>query len=317
MNKDSKIYIAGHTGLIGSALLRKLQRLGYSNLIYRTHKELDLMDFIGVSNFFNEEIPEYVFLCAAKVGGIHSNNTYPANFLLENIKIQNNIIEQSLHKKVKKLVFLGSSCIYPKYAKQPIKEEELLNGKLESTNEAYAIAKISGILLCKSMNKQYGTNFVSAMPNNAYGYNDNFNLKNCHVIPALLRKFHEAKILNEKNVILWGTGFPLREFIYADDLATGLITIMKKFDYNEKNCIINIGSGAEVSIKTLAKMISSIVDFTGKIVWDNTYPDGTPRKLLDNSKILSLGWEPKTSLEDGLSKTYSWFAKKFKKRKEI
>jgi GDP-L-fucose synthase len=314
MDKNSRIYVAGHTGLLGSALLRRLKALGYKNLIYQIHGNIgtDLRSAFQTDHFFNTERPEYVFLCAAKVGGIKANNDYPAEFLLDNLTIQNNVLYYSKMYNVKKLVFLGSSCIYPKFAKQPIKEEELLNGKLEPTNEAYAIAKISGIMLCKSMNKQYGTNFVVAMPNNAYGINDNFDLEHSHVLPAMIRKFHEAKIEN-KDVELWGTGSPKREFVNSDDLASALILIMQKFDSDGSTPIINIGSGSDISIKDLANLISKIVGFKGKIIWNKDYPDGTPRKLLDSSKIFDLCWKPKISLEDGIAKTYEWFVKNFKK----
>lgn len=306
MNKSSRIYIAGHTGLVGSAILEKLRMRGYKNLLYASHKKLDLTKEELVSKFFEEKRPNYVFLCAARVGGIHANNIHPVQFFLENVKIQNNIIEYSQKYGVNKLIFLGSSCIYPKYASCPINENEFLNGKLEPTNDAYAIAKISGIMLCKSMNKQYGTNFMAVMPTNLYGERDNFDLNTSHVLPAMLNKFHKAKIEN-KDVELWGTGKPLREFLHVKDLADALIFIMNKVTINESIPIINIGYGKDISIKCLAHLITRIVGFNGKIVWNTKYPDGTYRKLLDTSKLFNLGWEPKILLEEGIKQTYEWF----------
>ncbi len=304
MKKNSKIYVAGHRGLVGSAIIRSLVKQGYNNLVTKTRQELDLLDSVAVANFFQKEKPEYVFLAAAKVGGILANNTYPANFIYENLTIQNNIIHNAYLNKVKKLLFLGSSCIYPKFAKQPIKEEYLLSGKLEPTNKAYAIAKIAGIIMCESYNKQYNTNFISVMPTNLYGPNDNFDLKNSHVVPALIRKFHEAKINNKNKVVLWGTGCPRREFLYVDDLAEACIFLMN--NYNESE-IINIGTGKDISIKELAGIIKNVVGFEGKIVWDTSKPDGTPRKLLDVSRLNKLGWKYKVSLKKGIELTYNWY----------
>lgn len=306
MNSKSKIYIAGHNGLVGSAIVRRLNKLGYKNIITRTRKGLDLTDQKAVSDFFKKEKPEYVFLAAAKVGGIVANNTYPANFIHENLLIQDNIIHNSYLSGVKKLLFLGSSCIYPKMAPQPMIEEYLLSGHLEPTNKAYAIAKISGIIECQSYNKQYGTNFISVMPTNLYGINDNFHLENSHVLPAMIRKFHEAKINKEKEVIMWGSGKPKREFLFADDLADATIFLMNEYDGSE---IINIGTGKDVSIKQLAETIKSVVGYKGKITWDTTKPDGTPRKLLNVNKLHKLGWKHKIELEEGIKKTYNWFKK--------
>lgn len=304
MKINSKIYIAGHTGLVGSAIVRKLKKLGYNNLCLKTRKELDLLDPKRVKVFFNKEKPEYVFLAAAKVGGIMANKNYPADFIYQNLQIQNNIINSSYTTNVKKLLFLGSSCIYPKLAKQPIKEEYLLTGPLEQTNNAYAIAKIAGIIECQSYNKQHGTNFISIMPTNLYGPNDNFDLENSHVLPALIRKFHEAKINNKPEVTIWGSGKAKREFLHVDDLASASIFLMKKYDDNE---IINVGTGEDISIKELVKTIKEIVDFKGKILWDKSKPDGTPRKLLDVKKLSSLGWSYKISLRDGIKSTYNWY----------
>jgi GDP-L-fucose synthase len=307
MNKDSKIYVAGHNGLVGSAIVRKLKDEGYSNLILRTSKELDLTDFNTTLNFFKNENPEYVFLAAAKVGGILANRDYPADFIFNNLSIQSNVIESSRQVGVKKLLFLGSSCIYPKFVQQPIKEEYLLDGKLEETNEPYAIAKIAGIKLCQSYNRQFGTNFISVMPTNLYGINDNFDLNSSHVLPALIRKMHDAKENNSPNVTLWGTGSPKREFLYVEDLAEALIFLMN--NYNESDWV-NIGTGEDISIKELADTVKKIVGYNGEIVWDTSKPDGTPRKLLDVSKINNLGWKHKTSLEDGIKETYTWYVKK-------
>ena len=304
MEKDSKIYIAGHRGLVGSAIVRTLKKQGYTNLILQTHKELDLLEQKAVLNFFFKEKPEYVFLAAAKVGGIMANQTYPGDFIRENLLIQLSIIESAHIAKVKKLLFLGSSCIYPKMAPQPIKEEYFLTGELEETNKAYAVAKIAGIIMCQSYNKQYDTNFISVMPTNLYGQGDNFNLENSHVLPALIRKFHEAKKDNKKEVVLWGTGSPKREFLHVDDLAESCVFLM--IDYNDSE-IINIGTGADLSISELAEKIKKVVGFNGKIVFDKTKPDGTPRKLLDVSRINSLGWKHSIELDEGLSMTYEWY----------
>lgn len=312
MNQDAKIYIAGHLGLVDSALVRKLNEVGYSNIITRTRDGLNLLDGVAVADFFATEKPEYVFLAAAKVGGIMANKTYPADFIYENLQIQNNIIHSAHEHKVAKLLFLGSSCIYPKLAPQPIKEEYLLTGELEPSNEAYAIAKIAGIKMCQSYNTQYGTNFVSVMPTNLYGENDNFDLETSHVLPALIRRFHEAKESNIPTVTLWGSGSPKREFLHVDDMASACIHIMNIHSGNE---IINIGTGEDIGIKELAETIRDIVGFNGTIDWDTTKPDGTPRKLLDVSRLHELGFKHQTSLENGLQKTYKWYqtAKDIKK----
>jgi len=305
MNKNSKIYIAGHKGLVGSAITRLLQKEGYKNLILKTRQELDLLNQQAVSDFFKKEKPEYVFLAAAKVGGIMANQTYPADFIYENLVIQANIMHTAYLNKVKKLLFLGSSCIYPKLTPQPIKEEYLLSGALETSNKPYAVAKIAGIITCQSYNKQYGTNFISVMPTNLYGPNDNFDLQNSHVLPALIRKFHEAKASGQKEIILWGSGSPKREFLYVDDLAEACLFLMKNYNSSE---IINIGTGEDLPIKDLAEKIKEIVGYDGKIVWDKSKLDGTPRKLLDVSKITKLGWKHKIELENGLKLTYEWFS---------
>jgi len=301
MKKESKIYIAGHKGMVGSAIVRKLQEEGYTNLVVRTSKELDLTHQQSVIDFFELEQPEYVFLAAAKVGGIEANNTYRAQFLYENLQIQNNVIHQSYVYKVKKLLFLASSCIYPKLAPQPIKESYLLTGELEPTNEPYAIAKIAGIKLCENYNKQYGCNFISVMPTNLYGPNDNYELNNSHVLPALLRKFHEAKINKVDSVEVWGTGTPKREFLHVNDLATACLHLMQTYEGNES---VNIGTGKDLSIKELAELIKDIVGYTGTIVWNTSKPDGTPRKLLDVSLIHSLGWKHTIALEKGIKEVY-------------
>lgn len=302
MQKDSKIYIAGHNGMVGSAIVRKLQKEGYTNLVFRTSKELDLTNQQAVISFFEWEQPEYVFLAAAKVGGIEANNTYRAQFLYENLMIQNNVIHQSYVHKVKKLLFLASSCIYPKLAPQPIKESYLLTGQLEPTNEPYAIAKIAGVKLCENYNRQYGCNFISVMPTNLYGPNDNYDLNNSHVLPALLRKFHEAKINNDETVEVWGTGLPKREFLHVDDLAAACYHLMQTYD---GNIFVNIGNGNDITIKELTELIKKIIDFKGKIVWNTSKPDGTPRKLLDVGLIHSLGWEHSIGLEEGIKEVYS------------
>jgi GDP-L-fucose synthase len=304
MNKDSKIYVAGHRGLVGSAILRKLQADGYTNLVYRTSQELDLRDKNQVDRFFEEEKPEYVFLAAAKVGGIVANNEYPADFIRDNLMIQTNVIDAAYRNGVKKLLFLGSTCIYPKFAPQPLKEEYLLTGELEPTNEPYAIAKIAGIKMCQSYNRQYGTKYISVMPTNLYGPNDNFDLHTSHVLPALIRKFHEAKENNAPYVEIWGTGTPRREFLYSDDLADACVFLMNNYEGNE---IVNVGVGEDISIKELAEKIKSIVGYEGEIIFDTTKPDGTPRKLVDVSKINALGWKASISLDEGLQKAYQWF----------
>ncbi|WP_231458844.1 MULTISPECIES: GDP-L-fucose synthase [unclassified Pedobacter] len=302
MNKNSKVYIAGHRGMVGSAILRNLEAQGFDNLVTRTSKELDLRDASAVAQFFNIEKPEYVFLAAAKVGGIVANNTYRADFLYENLMIQNNVIHQAYLNKVSKLMFLGSSCIYPKLAPQPLKEEYLLTGELEPTNEPYAIAKIAGIKMCDAYRAQYGCNFVSVMPTNLYGPNDNYDLNNSHVLPAMLRKFIVAKQNGSGTVTIWGTGTPKREFLYADDLAEACVYLMN--NYNEPG-LVNIGVGEDVSILELAKLVKEIVGFDGEIITDISKPDGTPRKLMDVSKLNMMGWKAKTSLRAGIQKVYS------------
>ena len=297
MNKNAKIYIAGHKGMVGSAILRRLQKEGFENFVLRSSKELDLRVQQDVENFFKEEKPEYVFLAAAKVGGILANNTYRAEFLYDNLMIQNNVIHQAYVNGVKKLLFLGSSCIYPKHAPQPLKEEYLLTGELEPTNEPYAIAKIAGIKMCDAYRDQYGCNFISAMPTNLYGPNDNYDLKTSHVLPALIRKFHEAKLENKPFVEVWGTGSPRREFLHVDDLADACLFLME--NYNEPG-FVNVGTGVDVTIKELAEMIRDIVGYEGEIQWDTSKPDGTPRKLMDVSLLGKMEWESRIDLEEGL-----------------
>lgn len=304
MEKSSKIYIAGHRGMVGSAIVRRLEENGYTNIIYRTSAELDLRNQATVEKFFEEEKPEYIFLAAAKVGGIHANNSYPAEFIYDNLMIETNIINSSYKNKVKKLLFLGSSCIYPKFAEQPIKEEYLLTGSLEETNEAYAIAKITGIELCKFYRRQYGCDFISAMPTNLYGINDNFNLETSHVMPALIRKFHEAKVNNSKEVVMWGTGKPRREFMYVDDLADSLIHLM--LNYSDE-IHVNLGTGEDIEIGELANLIKEIVGYEGKIVNDLSKPDGTPRKLLDVTRLNLTGFKHKVELKEGIERVYEWF----------
>lgn len=306
MEKNSKVYIAGHRGMVGSAIFRKLKGEGFTNLITRTSKELDLRNQQQVTDFFNETKPAYVFLAAAKVGGIIANSTYRADFLYENLAIQNNIIHNSYLTGVKKLLFLGSSCIYPKRAPQPLKEEYLLTGLLEPTNEPYAIAKIAGIKLCDAYRDQYNCNFISVMPTNLYGYNDNYHTENSHVLPALIRKFHEAKLNGSETVTIWGSGTPKREFLFADDLADACYFLMQNYD--EPN-LINIGTGEDVSIKELALLIKRIVGFAGELVFDSSKPDGTPRKLMDVSKLHSKGWKHTIELEDGIKLAYRDFTK--------
>lgn len=308
MNTNSKIYIAGHRGMVGSAVKRALEKQGFTNLVYQTSAELDLRNTNAVADFFDAEQPEYVFLAAAKVGGIVANNTYRAQFLYENLQIQNNIIHNAYLQGAKKLMFFGSSCIYPKLAPQPLKEEYLLTGLLEPTNEPYAIAKIAGIKMCEAYRSQYGCNFISVMPTNLYGINDNYDAQNSHVLPALIRKFHEAKINNVPEVVIWGTGSPLREFLFADDLAEAALKLMLEYD-GEK--FVNIGTGHDLSIKDLAILIQGIIGYTGKLVFDTTKPDGTPRKLMDVSFLTSLGWKYKTELEEGIKIAYSDFIKKY------
>jgi GDP-L-fucose synthase len=307
MEKTAKIYIAGHRGMVGSAVYRKLKKEGYQNLIVRTSSELDLRNQAEVIRFFETEKPEYVFLAAAKVGGIIANNTYRADFIYENLMIESNIIHQSFAYKVKKLMFFGSSCIYPKLAPQPLKEESLLSGYLEYTNEPYSIAKIAGIKLCENYRLQYGCNFISVMPTNLYGYNDNYHPENSHVLPGLIRRFHEAKVNNTDTVTIWGTGEPKREFLFADDLADAAHYLM--LNYNESH-FVNIGCGEDISIIELAEIIKNIVGFNGKIDRDFSKPDGTPRKLMDVSKLFSTGWRPKTDLENGIKLAYQDFLSK-------
>ena len=308
MEKTSKIYIAGHRGMVGSAIYRKLQSEGFTNLLTKTSSELDLRNQQAVADFFSKEQPDNVFLAAAKVGGIIANSTYKADFLYENLAIQNNVIHNSYLNKVKKLMFLGSSCIYPKLAPQPLKEDYLLTGLLEETNEPYAIAKIAGIKMCDAYRAQYGCNFISVMPTNLYGYNDNYHPQNSHVLPALIRKFHEAKVNGEKTVSIWGSGSPMREFLFADDLADACFYLMQ--NYNESN-LINVGTGEDLTIKDLALLIKGIIGFEGELVFDSSKPDGTPRKLMDVSKLHSKGWKHKINLKEGIALAYQDFLKKY------
>ncbi|MFK5881031.1 MAG: GDP-L-fucose synthase [Sulfurospirillum sp.] len=329
MNKSSKIYIAGHRGLVGSAIVKNLKSKGYTNLVYRTHKELDLMNQEAVANFFKEEKPEYVILAAAKVGGIVANNTYRADFIYENLQIQNNVIHQSYLNGVIKLLFLGSTCIYPKNAPQPMREDSLLTSELEYTNEPYAIAKIAGIKMCESYNLQYGTNFISVMPTNLYGPNDNFDLETSHVLPALLRKMHEAKLNHEPKVEIWGSGKPRREFLYSEDMADACVFLLENRDFKDtyestdgsndsctpnsvktkeiRNTHINIGTGVDISIRELAETIKKIVGYEGELYFNDTKPDGTMVKLTDPSKLHALGWRHKVELEEGIKMMYEWY----------
>jgi len=329
MKKNSKIYIAGHRGLVGSAIVKNLKSKGYTNLVYKTHKELDLLDANAVAEFFENEKPEYVILAAAKVGGIVANNTYRADFIYENLQIQNNIIHQSYLNDVTKLLFLGSTCIYPKNAPQPMREDSLLTSELEYTNEPYAIAKIAGIKMCESYNIQYGTNFISVMPTNLYGPNDNFDLEKSHVLPALLRKMHEAKINNEPKVEIWGSGKPRREFLYSEDMADACVFLLENRDFKDtyqsedgtndsctpnsiktteiRNTHINIGTGVDISIKELAETIKKIVDYKGELYFNDTKPDGTMVKLTDPSKLHTLGWKHTVELEEGIKRVYEWY----------
>jgi GDP-L-fucose synthase len=304
MNKSDKIYIAGHKGMVGSAIFRKLQSDGYTNIVTRSSASLDLRNQAQTAEFFEQEKPDYVFLAAAKVGGILANSLYGADFLYDNLQIQNNIIHSSYLSGVKKLLFLGSSCIYPKMSPQPIKEEYLLTGLLESTNEPYAIAKIAGIKMCDAYRAQYGCNYISVMPTNLYGYNDNYHPKNSHVMPALIRKFHEAKVQNQESVVIWGTGTPKREFLFADDLAEACVYLMQ--NYNEAG-LVNIGTGEDITIKDLALLVSKTVGFNGEIVFDTSMPDGTPKKLLDVSKLHNLGWKHNIELPEGIALAYQDF----------
>lgn len=307
MNKDSKIYIAGHRGLVGSALMRGLRGRGHVNLVTRTSKELDLKRQADVEAFFEKEKPEYVFLAAAKVGGILANSTYRAEFIYDNLMIAANVVNSAHACGVKKLLNLGSSCIYPKFAPQPMKEEHLLTGSLEPTNEPYAVAKIAAIKLCRYYNEQYGTNYISAMPTNLYGPGDNFNLRNSHVLPALIRKFHEAKTEGRRSVDIWGTGEPYREFLYVDDLADACVFLMERCDYRDLGEFVNIGTGEDLRIKDLAMMVKAVVGFEGEITHDITKPDGAPKKLLDVSRIKALGWRSQVTLEEGIRRTYEWY----------
>ena len=304
MDSQAKVFVAGHNGLVGGALVRALKQQGYSNLVLRSSRELDLRQQQAVDDFFATEKPDYVFLAAAKVGGIQANNIYRGEFLYDNLMIESNIIHSAYRHQVQKLLFLGSSCIYPKLCAQPMREDYLLTGALEPTNEPYAIAKIAGLKLCENYCRQYGVNFISAMPTNLYGVNDNFDLNNSHVLPALMRKFHEAKVNQDSTVTVWGTGEPLREFLYVDDLADALIYLMKT--YNDVD-FVNVGTGQEISIKELALTIQAVVGFEGELVFDTSKPNGTPRKLLDVSRLNSLGWQAQTDLKTGIEKTYTWY----------
>jgi GDP-L-fucose synthase len=308
MNKNSKIYIAGHSGMVGSSIFRRLKKEGFSNIVTKELEELDLRNQHDVASFFNDEKPEFVFLAAAKVGGIQANNTFRAEFLYENLMIQNNVIHHSYLNHIKKLLFLGSSCIYPKFAPQPLKEEYLLTGELEPTNEPYAIAKIAGIKMCDAYRAQYGCNFISVMPTNLYGPNDNYDLKNSHVLPALIRKFHEAKINNAKYVEIWGTGKPKREFMHVDDLAEACYYLMENYD---EPGFINIGVGEDISIYDLARLIQGIIGFTGELKFDTSKPDGTPRKLMDITKLRKTGFMAKTGLKEGITEVYHGYRQKF------
>jgi GDP-L-fucose synthase len=305
MEINSRIYVAGHRGLVGSAIIRVLKKKGFENLITCTHSELELMDSAAVRKFFEETKPEYVFMAAAKVGGIHANSTYPAEFIRENLLVQTNVIHEAWSHKVEKLMFLGSSCIYPKLCPQPIKEEYLLTGELESTNDAYALAKIAGIKTCQSYNKEYGTRFFSVMPTNLYGINDNFHPENSHVLPALIRKFHEAKLSNAESVSIWGDGTARREFLHTDDLAEAVLFLMDNYD---DSAIVNVGCGEDQTIRELAETIQKVVGFSGRLEFDTSYPNGTPQKILDISKINSLGWKPRIPLKEGLIPVYQWYA---------
>jgi GDP-L-fucose synthase len=308
VDKNSKIYVAGHKGLVGSAIVRNLIQKGYTKIIGKTHSELDLTDQRAVQAFFKEENPEYVFLAAAHVGGINANSAYPADFIYINLEIQNNIIKAAHDVKVKKLLFLGSSCIYPKLCPQPIKEEYLLNGYLETTNEAYALAKIAGLKMCQYFKRQYGDNFISCMPTNLYGPWDNFDLETAHVMPALIRKIHEAKISNSPFVEIWGSGKPLREFLYVDDMADGCIFLMENYDGEEH---VNIGTGKEITIKELAEMVKEAAKFKGQLKFNLDMPDGTLRKLLDINKLTKLGWKHQVQINDGITRVYEWFTKNY------
>ena len=308
MEKSSRIYVAGHRGLVGSAIWRELEREGFTHLMGRTHAELELMDTQAVRQFYADEKPEFVFVAAARVGGILANNNLPAQFLYENLEVQNNLIHGAHEAGVKKLLFLGSSCIYPKHAPQPLKEEYLLSGPLEPTNEWYALAKIAGVKMCQAYRRQYGSQFISAMPTNMYGPNDSYDLQHSHVLPALIRKFHEAKLAGAGSVTCWGSGKPRREFLYADDLGRACVFLMQNYDAEE---FINVGYGSDVTIQELAETIRRIVGFNGEIVWDTSKPDGTPRKWMDSSRLLALGWKPQVDFETGIALAYADFKKRF------
>ncbi|MFA5983147.1 MAG: GDP-L-fucose synthase [Methylococcaceae bacterium] len=313
ISKAKKIFLAGHRGMVGSAILKQLTETGYSNIVVRTHAELDLTNQLAVTDFMQQEKPEQVILAAAKVGGIHANNVFPAEFIYQNIMMEANLVHQAWKSGCHQLLFLGSSCIYPKFAEQPMSESSLLTGTLESTNEPYAIAKIAGIKLCESYNRQYGTDFRSVMPTNLYGQNDNFHLENSHVIPAMIRKFHDAKVSGSKSVTLWGTGQAMREFLHVEDMAAACLYVMELDKEAYKSCTdpmlshLNVGTGVDVTIKQLAEIIQQVVEFKGEIIWDTTKPDGTPRKLMDVGKLNSLGWQANISLNEGLQNTYHWF----------
>lgn len=315
MDRSAKIYVAGHRGLVGSAIIRKLQAEGHMNLVLRKSSELDLRNQTAVADFFRQEKPEYVFLAAAKVGGIHANNTFPAEFIYENLMMQCNVIHSAYLANVRRLLFLGSSCIYPKFAPQPMNENYLLSGVLEPTNEPYALAKIAGIKMCESYNRQYGTQFIAVMPTNLFGPQDNFHPENSHVLPALIRRFHEAKAVNVPEVVVWGSGKPMREFLYVDDMADCCFFVMNLekellrthfLDY-PKDCFVNLGTGADVTIQELAETVKEVVGYNGKLVFDPSKPDGTPRKLLDVAQMKSLGWQAKVCLREGIERTYQWF----------
>jgi len=307
MERDARVYVAGHKGLVGSAIVRKLSAEGFSSLVLRTHQEADLTDPAAVDRLFAEASPEYVFLAAAKVGGIHANDTWPADFIRVNLAIENNVIHAAFKHKVRKLMFLGSSCIYPKHAPQPMKEEHLLTGPLEPTNAPYAIAKIAGLVLCDSYNRQHGTRFVGAMPTNLYGPNDNFDLQVSHVLPAMIRKLHDAKMAGAAEVELWGTGIPRREFLHVDDLADALLFMMERFEPGGPHVFLNVGTGVDVSIAELADLVAATVGYSGRISFNPAMPDGTPRKLLDVSRLSALGWRAGTTLQQGLASTYKWY----------
>lgn len=307
INLNSRIYVAGHRGLVGSAIWRELERAGFRHLIGKTHAELELMDAAAVTRFYADERPEYVYVAAAKVGGILANDTYPAQFIYENLQVQNSLIHGAWQAGVKKLLFLGSSCIYPRLAPQPMNEDHLLSGPLEPTNQWYAIAKIAGIKMCQAYRRQYGCDFISAMPTNLYGLNDNFDLQSSHVLPALIRKFHEAKVGGAPAVTCWGTGQPLREFLFGDDLARACVFLMEHYSAEQ---FINIGYGSDVTIRQLAETVRRVVGFAGNIIWDTSKPDGTPRKLMDSSRLFALGWKPSVDLETGIGRAYEDFLKR-------